>query len=45
MDMMFGAIVLKARGEPTAVGPRKRRDHIQRCVSIFLNGVVTDKPT
>ena len=39
MDMMFGAMVLKG-GESSAMpSSQKRRTHIQRCVSIFLNGV------
>lgn len=41
MDMIFGALALKA-GEPSA-GPSspERRAYIKTCVSIFLNGVKT----
>lgn len=40
MDMMFGAVVLRTGGK--SAGPSatyRRRDHIRRCVSVFLNGI------
>jgi hypothetical protein len=41
MDMMFGAFVLKGGKNSAIPSGQKRRTHIQRCVSIFLNGVKT----
>jgi len=39
MDMMFGAMVLKSSGIEMQNKAAKRREHIRRCTSIFLNGV------
>jgi len=40
MNMIFGVAGLKAGRQLAWPGAKKRQDHIRRCVSIFLNGVV-----
>jgi AcrR family transcriptional regulator len=39
MDMIFGAIVVKSRGEFEWPGEEERKIHIRRCIHVFLNGV------
>lgn len=40
MDMMFGADLPKADGEPQKPDTAARRTHIRRCVRLFLNGTL-----
>ena len=40
MDMIFGAMIMKASRRFTWPSAKKRQSHIRRCVSIFLSGVV-----
>lgn len=41
MDMVFGAVMLKAPGDLEWCGGRDRAAHIRRCISVFLHGVET----
>ena len=40
LDMVFGAVCSKTSGRVTWPSQKERKIQIQRCVSIFLNGVV-----
>lgn len=40
LDMVFGAVISKASGRITWPSRSERKSQIQRCVSIFLNGIV-----
>lgn len=40
MDMVFGAALPKAHGRLEWAGGAVQREHLRRCISVFLNGVV-----
>lgn len=41
MDMIFGAVAMKAAGDIEWPGAEDRRAHIRRCIAVFLYGVAT----
>jgi TetR/AcrR family transcriptional regulator, mexJK operon transcriptional repressor len=40
MDMIFGAIIVKAVGDLEWPKGSQRRAHVRRCIKVFLNGVL-----
>jgi AcrR family transcriptional regulator len=45
MDMIFGAVVVKAGGELEWPADEDRRLHMRRCIHVFLNGVRRNQTT
>jgi TetR/AcrR family transcriptional repressor of mexJK operon len=43
LDMIFGPMVLKLDAAVTGRKPHQRKEHIRRCVAIFLHGIIANK--
>lgn len=40
MDLMFGAVALKSKGEPQWPSRKERKRYLGNCIAMFTNGIV-----